>query len=560
MIANYYTLWHIAKHLDRLLSGWTLTEAFTQHKCEFVFRFNDPEEHASETFVIAGCLPSKNFLFARREFHRAKKNTVNLFSAALGKNVASVRMHAADREATFAFTDGSRMLVRLFGSSANVLLVDPHDSLIDAFLRKNILLGMPLEQSTRFLPALVESMSEVSDRLQSAEGTTLSQRLRMAFPSLGGVLAKEVAHRAAIPADRAWNELVEAELLRVSDAVYGLMNELRSSARARILFADNTPLEFSLVPLRYLRADREEVFDSPHDGVRTFLRLESKSDSFLKQKSELLAPLRSERERLERTLGKISSGLPMASLAAEYERLGKLLQRNIHLAQKGSSSLSVDENGSTVEIALDVHLNPAKNVERYFEKARKTRTSTEEQGSRAEKLRASAIQIAQLEEELESVVSAEEHERFVAAHGGMLATLGFEGSGSDKKSEPRIPFRVFTVHGGFQAWAGKSGENNDLLSTRFTAKTDFWFHARGVGGSHVVLKVGTAKGAPSKRAIQQTASIAAYYSKMKKASMVPVAMCEGKYVRKPRGASPGTVTIERETVVYAEPALPEGEV
>ena len=110
--------------------------------------------------------------------------------------------------------------------------------------------------------------------------------------------------------------------------------------------------------------------------------------------------------------------------------------------------------------------------------------------------------------------------------------------------------------GGFQVWAGKSGENNDLLSTRYTKHNDLWFHARAVGGSHVVLKMGTGKGEVSKHAMEQAAAIAAYYSKMKGGKLVPVSMCEGKYVRKPRGAPPGTVRIEREKTLFVEPRLP----
>ena len=133
-----------------------------------------------------------------------------------------------------------------------------------------------------------------------------------------------------------------------------------------------------------------------------------------------------------------------------------------------------------------------------------------------------------------------------------------EKSGQVRKEE-QLPFRVFTVTGGFQVWAGKSGENNDLLSTRHTAKNDLWFHARGVGGSHVVLKIGTGKGEVSKQAIDQAAAIAAYYSKMKKSKLVPVTMCEGNYVRKPKGVPAGTVTVEREKTIYAEPGLPPTE-
>jgi predicted ribosome quality control (RQC) complex YloA/Tae2 family protein len=68
--------------------------------------------------------------------------------------------------------------------------------------------------------------------------------------------------------------------------------------------------------------------------------------------------------------------------------------------------------------------------------------------------------------------------------------------------------------------------------------------------------VSSASGEPGKRAREQAAAIAAYYSKMKNAKVVPVAMTERKYVRKPRGATPGTVVLDREKVLFVEPALP----
>ncbi|MEK6571387.1 MAG: NFACT RNA binding domain-containing protein, partial [Bacteroidota bacterium] len=117
---------------------------------------------------------------------------------------------------------------------------------------------------------------------------------------------------------------------------------------------------------------------------------------------------------------------------------------------------------------------------------------------------------------------------------------------------------VFTVTGGFEVWAGKSSENNDLLTMKYAKPNDLWFHARGGSGSHVVLKVGTGSGNPSKEAIEKAASIAAYYSKMKNATMVPVAYCERKYVRKSKGAPAGTVSLQHEKVLFVEPGLPVG--
>ena len=116
-------------------------------------------------------------------------------------------------------------------------------------------------------------------------------------------------------------------------------------------------------------------------------------------------------------------------------------------------------------------------------------------------------------------------------------------------------FRIFVVAGGFEVWVGKNSANNDLLTTKYSKPHDIWFHARGASGSHTVLKTSRNK-SPSKEVIYQAARIAAYYSKMRKATNVPVAYCERKYVRKPKGAPAGTVTLEREKVVFVEPRLP----
>jgi predicted ribosome quality control (RQC) complex YloA/Tae2 family protein len=72
----------------------------------------------------------------------------------------------------------------------------------------------------------------------------------------------------------------------------------------------------------------------------------------------------------------------------------------------------------------------------------------------------------------------------------------------------------------------------------------------------VILRVTTGKGEPGKKAKEQAAAIAAYFSKMKTSGLVPVAMTERRYVRKPRGARPGSVTLERERVIFVKPQLP----
>jgi predicted ribosome quality control (RQC) complex YloA/Tae2 family protein len=234
---------------------------------------------------------------------------------------------------------------------------------------------------------------------------------------------------------------------------------------------------------------------------------------------------------------------------------------NLHLLTKGMRQTEIenvfDLKRVHVNIPLEPRLTPAQNAERYFDKAKKARASVGEKLDRQDAVREKWEILRELLDRLTPVETMEQFGDFVAENKERLAQVGYRvaGPGPDAGRE-QIPFRAFTVTGGFQVWVGKSSENNDLLTMKYAKPNDLWFHARGSSGSHVILRMGTGKGEPSKQAIHEAAGIAAYYSKMKGAKHVPVAVTERKYVRKPRGAEPGSVTIEREKLLFVEPRLP----
>jgi len=115
----------------------------------------------------------------------------------------------------------------------------------------------------------------------------------------------------------------------------------------------------------------------------------------------------------------------------------------------------------------------------------------------------------------------------------------------------------YTLPGGFEALAGKTDADNDLLSLRTAKAGDLWFHVRGLPGSHVILRHPEGE-KPDSALIRQTASIAAWHSKARHAGTVPVCWTEARHVGKPRGARPGSVTIKRERVVKVRPEIPSG--
>lgn len=112
---------------------------------------------------------------------------------------------------------------------------------------------------------------------------------------------------------------------------------------------------------------------------------------------------------------------------------------------------------------------------------------------------------------------------------------------------------------GFEVMAGKTDADNDQLSLRIAHANDYWFHVKGMPGSHVILRVeGQGDGRePNRRVLEQAAAVAAYHSKARGGGVVAVNMTLAQNVTKPKGAPPGTVQIRREKTLKVRPALPE---
>ncbi len=116
-------------------------------------------------------------------------------------------------------------------------------------------------------------------------------------------------------------------------------------------------------------------------------------------------------------------------------------------------------------------------------------------------------------------------------------------------------FYEYKLPGDWTVMAGKSDEDNDILSLEIAGYNDWWFHVRGMPGTHVILK-GKPGEDPDKETLRKAAAIAAYHSKARSAGVTPVSATLARYVTKPKGAKPGTVSIRKERVLKVRPAIP----
>ena len=121
------------------------------------------------------------------------------------------------------------------------------------------------------------------------------------------------------------------------------------------------------------------------------------------------------------------------------------------------------------------------------------------------------------------------------------------------KYEPRL-WR-YELPGGWIVLAGKNDRDNDHLSLKLARANDYWFHVKGLPGSHVLLQVPAGQD-PDGGTIKAAAAVAAWHSKKRASRQVAVSCTRGRYVTKPRGAKPGTVEIRKEKVLMVKPAMP----
>lgn len=557
MLTNYFTLLHAARLLDERYARTVIAEVYSQEKNTLSLILYAPEPHT----ITIGCGARENYLTAKSGSARTRTNTVDLFAELTDRHIESVRLSAADRSIAFFISGGLRLCAELFGSKANVVLCDAEGNVRESFLkgstgadeRRDLApFDIPVTTETVLPPAVVMSAAL---REAFAASKDIVRALRTVAPKLGARLAEELVHTAGIPRDRC----TEGDALLLTDAARKMISTLIAAGPIRplIYFEERSPFCISLLPLEHLAGARSETYDDLFDGIRRFISMERSSTNYAQEKKEIAGWLQKERERAERTIRAVEEELAESSRAERYQRFADLLMMSLTTVTKGDTSLTTEDPehpGAPVTIPLDASLTPQRNAERYYEKAKKARTGREESLQRLVHLKERYTAVEALLEKSKGVSDGFSLKNFLHSNLSVLKELGYM---TEEEQKDLPPFKIFTVEGGFTVYAGKSSENNDLLTFRFTKPNDLWFHARGSSGSHVVLKVGSAAGEPSKKAVEQAASIAAYYSKMKNAKHVPVAVTERKYIRKPKGAPAGTVALEKEKVIFVQPVLPE---
>ena len=553
MITHYLTLKALVNELRTTILGSTIIEVYSQQKNELVVALDIAGSDNSA--LLISIEPAFNVLYLRQRTTRAKRNSADLFQEIVRKKIEGVAMLSYDRAVSFVIEGSLTLLAQLYNTAAsNTLLIDQGQAIRESFKRNSVLRGTSFQPRQERCPdTILEDRKIFLHSIRSHPQLEALTALKTTLPFLGTVYAREACLLAGIDEKTLVGELPENMLEKMQTEVTRFL--LRSPKP--VVYAKGAHMEFlSLLPLQHLAHDHSAMeFARVNDAIEYVIRNSARSQNVHDEKSELLKKLQSELAKLRRSIHATNEQLGHGTNAQEYDSMGTLLTSNIHLLTKGMKEAVVDDfisGEGTRTIQLDPRLSPAQNAQRYFDKAKKAEVARKEAESRLADIIPRAEQFEVMLREFKKKETLLDVKEFITTHRDQLIRMKLM---HEKQNEPPPPFRIFTVAGGLEVWVGKNSANNDLLTMKYAKQNDLWFHVRGAGGSHTILRT-KSKEPPPKEAIRQAAAIAAYYSKMRNAGTVPVAYCPRKYVRKPKGVREGAVVLDREEMVFVSPRLP----
>ena len=276
--------------------------------------------------------------------------------------------------------------------------------------------------------------------------------------------------------------------------------------------------------------------------------------------SELNATLKDERHRqiahvrkhvkkLQRRIEKLTQDFAKVDAYREYGRYGELLKSHVSALGKGQKHVTVVDYFDDRLPKITLPLNPEKdgpgNLKNYFTKYEKF---TGAQKNLVPRLNQAKIELMKYQQELEALESGEsanaQEPEPVAALPKRQAPLS-DPQRSKQKNQPAVPYREFSSQEGCSILVGKTAKGNDAVTFKVAKPDDLWLHARGTPGSHVVVKLKKKQQVPPET-LKDAATLALFYSDLRKSGKGEVIHTLRKNVRKPKGAKPGSVTVTQE--------------
>ena len=512
---------------------------------------------------------------------KSNPKTAPLFCMLLRKHLASGRITAITQvgferivkvsvesyDELGDYTEKS-LYVEIMGRHSNVILVNNEGRIIDSIKR----IDESMSSVREILPGGVYELPPIQSKTALADWETETDLEFLGTQKVDKAIISQIAGISPLTArEMVYNVFGTTDVL--SDAVNtNRLAMLKLEIRKLKESTENNDfepcmiedlqtgklVEFSAVAIKQYETLAKVVkYESMSELVDEFYYKRDVNERMRQKTADLVKLLNNHRERIAKKMAILRSTLSDAEKMDTYREYGDLITANIYRIQEGHKSVELenyfDENMKTVKITLDPSLSPSQNAQKYYKKYNKSKTALKEAQKQLEQ---SAEELEYIESTLAMVETADRLED-ISVIRRELANEGYikrsTNAQKKQKAEQSKPMH-FVSSDGFDIYVGRNNTQNDYLTLKLANSSDLWFHTKDIHGSHTVIKLGLDKDVP-KQTILEAAALAAYYSKARESSQVPVDYTTIKNVKKPNGAKPGMVIYEHYNTVYIKPEL-----
>ena len=466
------------------------------------------------------------------------------------------------------------LTIELMGKHSNIIFRHPDGVIIDSIKHVSAAVSSVREVlpgRSYFIPK-TEGKIDITDTNMDSENTLekdaclsalckpipLVKSLYTTFTGFSPAIAASLCEEAGLDGDRGANTFDESELCKLSDTIDKLGRTIAANDfhPAVIVDKDGNPVEFEVTPLaQYLQMEHEafktvsEMLIAYYAGREVYTRIRQKSADLRRIVSTAL-------ERCVKKFDLQQKQLKDTEKMDKYKVYGELLQTYGYSAPEGADKITCDNyyTNEPITIPLDPTISAMANSVKYFDRYNKLKRTKEAVSAQLEETKADIEHLRSVMTSLDIAVGEEDLSQIKdeLTDSGYIRRKSFA---KQKRTAKSSPFH-FISSDGFHIYVGKNNYQNDELTFKVANSGDWWFHAKKIPGSHVIVKC-EGKELPD-RAFEEAASLAAYYSSGRSMGKVEIDYVQRKEVKKPSGAKPGFVVYYTNYSMVATAQIPDG--
>lgn len=455
-----------------------------------------------------------------------------------------------------------QLTIELMGKHSNIIFRD-NNMIIDSIKHVSAQMSSVREVlpgRTYFIPETQEKKNPLTISEEDFCSFVLSKPMSLAkalYSSLTGispVIAEEVCFEADLDSSVPANTLNPIETTHLFHKFCAVMEPVKQKEYTpAIYYKGEEPLEFSSLPLTLYPEAHAENFLSISSVLENYYASKNIVTRIRQKSSDLRRIVQTALERNRKKYDLQLKQLKDTSKREKYKIYGELIHAYGYGLPEGSKELTALNyyDNEMITIPLDKELSPQENAKKYFDKYGKLKRTYEalselikETESEIQHLEsvATALDIAILEEDLQEIKEE-------------LTECGYirrKYNGRKKQKITSKPFHYISSDG-FHIYVGKNNYQNEDLTFQFATGNDWWFHAKGMPGSHVIVKT-NGEELPD-QTFEEAGRLAAYYSKGRDAKKVEIDYTEKKNVKKVNGGKPGFVIYHTNYSMLIEPDI-----